>query len=370
MPATKLPSSSNSQVFQKKLNAYKKMIDDDIKSYSKRIAKTTLQQYGTYSKIATDAYLDILNRGGKRIRGSLVMLGYEMSGGTDRKMIVQAALAVEMIHAYILIIDDIQDRSPIRRGGPAAHESLASYHKKHNLGSDSDHFGLAIAINSALAGNHAAQMLLANLNVDEDLRLKVLSIVNRTMVVTTHGQTNDIFNEVNSDVDEKDVDRVLEWKTAHYTFLNPLHVGMVLAGADCAATDAITKYALHAGRAFQISDDVLGTFGEEFDSGKSPLDDIREGKRTILTVYALRHTSKDNKNYLIQMLGNRDLTKIEFDGCKAILEQSGALAYAKKQVKTHVVQAINSLGEEANRWGQEGAQFLSGLAEYLLTRTS
>ena len=359
------------KTFKQKLDVYKRLIDDDIEKYARAIERTTLQVYGKQARIATDAYLSVLTRGGKRIRGALVMMGYEMSGGTDQQMILQAARAIEMVHAYILIIDDIQDRSMIRRGGPTAHVMLADYHRKQHLSDDPDHFGIAIALNAANAGMHAANMILANLTVDENLRLKAVSIVNRTMLVTAHGQTTDIANEMVASVSDKDVDKVMEWKTANYSVLNPLHVGMVLAGADCNATDAITDYAMHTGRAFQITDDVLGIFGSEFESGKSPLDDIKEGKRTLLTVYALDHAKRSDKNFLIQMLGNHKLNQTEFARCKDILIECGALEYAREEASKHVDLAIKSLVEKSNSyWSKEGIQFLRGLAEYLLTRQS
>lgn len=361
---------NDTKVFKQKLAAYKQLLDDDIATYSKHVRQTTLQQYGVNARLETDAFLDILARGGKRIRGGLVMMGYEMSGGTNVKMIIQAARAIEMLHAYILIIDDIQDRSATRRGGPAAHKMLADYHHTHELADSADHFGISIALNAAIAGAHASQMILANLDAPEDLRLSVVSIANRTMMITAHGQTNDIMNEVVAEVDPENIERVLEWKTAHYSFLNPLHVGMVLAGAECDATDAITDYAMHTGKAFQITDDILGIFGSEHESGKSPLDDIREGKRTVLTAYALEHAEKSDKNFLIQMLGNKQLNQAEFKRCKAILQESGALAHAQKAAQQHVTEALESLNKETAHWNQQGTKFLRGLAQYLLNRTS
>ena len=356
--------------FKDRLAEYKTRIDADIAAYSKHIRTTTLQNYGANSRLEIDAYLDILERGGKRIRGALVMLAYEMSGGTDTAMIIQAARAIEMMHAYILIIDDIQDRSPSRRGGPTAHVALAQYHNQHNLAGDSDHFGVAVALNSALAGAHAAQNLLASLNVDDHLRLAALSIVNRTMIITAHGQTSDIMNEVVAEVTERDIDRVLLWKTSEYTFLNPLCLGMVLAGADCSATDAIRDYALNAGVAFQITDDILGTFGTETEHGKSPMDDMREGKRTVVTTYALEHANDADKDFLLQMLGSPNLTPAQFERCKTILVKTGALAYAQDRARNSVIAALASLDTESHRWPESDVAFLRDLAGYLLTRLS
>lgn len=356
------------EVFAKKLVQYKKLIDADITTYSRTIQNSTLQNYGANARVATDAYLEILARGGKRIRGALAMVGYEMMGGKNQKMIVQAARAIEMVHAYILIMDDIQDNSPVRRGGPTAHVVLTDYHQKNHLSGQSEHFGISLALNAMGIGNHAAQVIVANLDAPEELRLKALSILNQSIIVTAHGQTNDIMNEVSTNVTMRDVSNVLEWKTAYYTFLNPLTFGMVLAGADCSATDAVREYSLKAGRAFQITDDILGIFGTEFESGKSPLDDIREGKRTMLTLYALDHAERADKNFLIQMLGNQNLTQAEFERCKDILVESGALDFAKQEAKACVKAANESLDTQMIDWGQGGVDFLIGLTQSLIDR--
>ncbi len=361
--------SVDTALFTDKLAAYKHLIDEDIRAYSKQLERETLQSFGKNARLEVDAYLAILARGGKRIRGALAMVGYEMCGGTDRAMILETARAIEMLHAYILIIDDFQDRSATRRGGPTAHTLLAHYHRSHELANNSDHFGASLAMNAALAGAHAAQRILAGLHVDSSCKLKAIDLINQTMVITAHGQTNDIMNEVVAEVSDDDIERVLEWKTAHYTFLNPLAVGMILAGADNAVED-IRDYAIHAGKAFQITDDILGTFGTEFESGKSPMDDIREGKRTIITEYALTHTNDDNKNFLIRMLGNAQLTPAEFERCKDILVASKALVHAQETATEHVRKTQKALDHGAGQWTRQGVQFLRGLAQSLLNRTA
>jgi geranylgeranyl diphosphate synthase type I len=283
-------------------------------------------------------------------------------------MIIKAAMALEMIHAYLLIMDDIQDRSLTRRGGPTAHIALAQHHEKKHLAGDAGHFGISIALNAMGIGNHAAQITIANLKVDAELKIKALESLNDAIITTAHGQSNDIINEVNGPITMRDVDNVLEWKTAHYTFLNPLAFGMILAGASNDDIASIKQYALKAGRGFQITDDILGTFGTEFESGKSPFDDIKEGKRTILTLYALDHAEKADKNFLIQMLGNQQLTQAEFDRCKDILIETGALDFAKEESRRCVQEALQSLDENSKKWNHEGLGFLRGLAQYLIDR--
>lgn len=356
--------------FAERLAAYKHAIDNDIAAYAAHISSVTRQQYGEYAALDTDAFLDMLARGGKRIRGALVMAGYEMSGGRDRAMIVQAARAIEMLHAYMLIMDDIQDRSRLRRGKLTVHEWFMEYHRMHGLRGDTAHAGVGLALNAAMAGGFAAQTVLANLDADPQLRLNVLSIANRSMAITAHGQMYDMLNEMVEQANEADIDRVLEWKTALYSFINPLHVGMVLAGADCRATDAITPYGLHAGRAFQITDDILGVFGNEKELGKSPLDDIREGKMTLLMAYALTHASAGDAHFLRRMLGNRQLTAKECKRCTTIVEASGALGYARQRADDEAAQAIAVLAAEAGRWPEESMTFLRDLVCQIQKRRS
>jgi geranylgeranyl diphosphate synthase type I len=353
-----------------RLAAYKRVIDDDIVQYAKHVLANTRAQYGAFATLEVEAFLDMLSRGGKRIRGTLVMVGYEMCGGTDRAMIVHAARAIEMMHAYALIVDDIQDRAILRRGKPATYRYFAEYHKTHRLKGDADHAGIALALNAAMAGAHAAEIILANLPAEPQLRLNVLSIMNRTMMITYHGQMTDIMNSLVDKVDPRDIDRVLEWKTALYSFINPIHVGMVLAGGGCEHTDGITPFALHLGRAFQITDDILGIFGDEQEVGKSPLDDVREGKATLLSTYALAHAAPDDAAFLRQQLGNTNLTQKAFERCKQIIKQSGALRDAQDKAGQEIAASLTALDTHAHMWPNADIVFLRSLAARIQNRTA
>jgi geranylgeranyl diphosphate synthase type I len=337
----------------------KRAIDADIAEYVKHLKSSTKEKYSR-SDLAINAYCDILTRGGKRLRGALVIEGYKMSGGTNQKMILQAARAIEMIHAYLLVIDDIQDRSSHRRGGLTAHLQI-------NEAVRDEHLAEALATNAALLGNHVAMTILANLDAPAELRSNILSIVNRTLLVTVHGQIADM---VHQDTTEKDVRDIQEWKTATYSILNPLHVGMVLAGVDCQVTDGVTPYAHAAGQAFQITDDIIGTFGSTKETGKDIKDDIREGKRTLLTVYALNHANSTDQKFLRSALGNTKISAQDFENCQRIIRDSGALEYAQTQAQNYVSQALIALDQNKQHWSPEGTAFLKGLAEYLLVRTS
>lgn len=363
-------NSTNQADFATTLGNLKQQIDQDLDRHCRQISKSTAMNFTEYSVESVDAYLDIVKRGGKRIRGALCIIGYQMCGGKDSDMILQAASAIELVHAYILVLDDIMDKSLTRRGGRSAHQQLNDYHKNKDLSGDSYHFGESITINSALIGYYYAQSQILKLNADSSIKLRALNLLNNALIVTGHGQINDIFNEAIELVDEASVDRVLEWKTAHYTFLNPLQFGMSLAGASDDRLKLIEPYCMNAGRAFQITDDILGTFGSEQEAGKSPMDDIREGKRTILSVKALQLADSHDKNFLIQMLGNSDITQAEFSRCKEIIQNSGAFEYAQNLAISYVNAAQQSLAKINTDFDNSSLNFLSDLCGRLVGRTN
>ncbi len=359
--------SDQHDVFVQRLAEYKSRVDADIEQYSAKTVQQTEKVYGTSSALVADTFTAILSRGGKRIRSVLTLVGYEMCGGTDNTMIVQAARAIEMMHAYVLIIDDVQDKSALRRGGPSAHKLLETHFHAQGWKGDAAHAGVALSLNAALLGMHHAELALSTLPVSETLRIKALNIMNHTMMVTLYGQTHDIINESVSNTSLKEIENVMQWKTAHYTILNPIHMGMVLAGAGCEDTNAITQYALHVGKAFQITDDLLIVSDK---SGKDGMDDIREGKRTLPMVYALQKATNKDKKFLLACLGNEALTEDEFKRCKEILLTSGAIEYAQRQAADHVTAGLAALYEHAQRWDKGSVSFLEDLANYIVTRTA
>ena len=356
--------------FAQDLATFKSDINVALNNHSQKIVQDAQANFTLYSHDTVDAYCQVLGRGGKRMRGALTIVGYQMSGGNDYNMIIQAACAIEMIHAYILVLDDIMDRSAMRRGGQSAHALLADYHKQHSLSGDSSHFGEAVAINAALIGCHYAQTLVTQLNAPAEQKLDALRLLNEALIVTGHGQINDIFNEAVATVNMQEIDQVLEWKTAHYSFLNPLQFGMALAGAKQQKLEAIKPFCLQAGRAFQITDDILGIFGAELEAGKNPMDDIREGKRTVLTSFALKRASNEDAQFLQNMLGRHTISQSEFERCKQIIEVSGAHQAAIDLAETYIQSAQQNLSQAKAQWSADGVEFLSSLVSSMSSRRS
>lgn len=353
-----------------KLQEYKSLIDTDIAEYSDQLLANWERDYGTYSRDGFSAFTEILSRGGKRLRGALVLNAYEMCGGTDQKLALSAARVLEMIHAYVLIVDDICDRSDMRRGGPTAHRLLEQYHRQSRLHGDSEHFGVSQAMNAAVAGAHEAMLALGKLPIAPELTRQLQNRLNETLITTANGQFNDIFNEALQDVDEEQVKKVLTWKTAYYSFWNPLEIGALLAGSNESDLKVLEQYSVNAGLSFQITDDILGTFGDSFESGKSAMDDIREGKVTILIARALARANSAQKRHILAALGNRDLSTDDYNDCRVVIEQTGALEYTKQMADMYAKGAVTALDTVPAHWEQTNVLFLHGLARYITKRTT
>jgi geranylgeranyl diphosphate synthase type I len=351
-----------------RLKHYKHLIDQDIADYSQILLRETENKFGDYSQDALEPFVSILSRGGKRLRGALVMASYEMFRGTDQKMIIQAARAIEMIHAYVLMIDDIADHSPIRRGGPAAHMIMQKYHADHELGGDNVHFGESMAAQAAMIGGYLAEQIIDDLDAPAAIKLAVLKNLHANLVRTGHGQLRDILNEALPSVGEDDALWVAKYKTSFYTLINPLEVGGLLAGASDSDLEILRTYGLYAGIGFQIADDIMGIFGDSDATGKSSLDDLKEGKMTILMTHALAAADENQQKILKTALGNPNITEKDVKACQDIIKKTGALEYATQKAEDLARQAKTSLGDVPVLWQPELVGFLRQLTATLINR--
>jgi geranylgeranyl diphosphate synthase type I len=359
--------TSDRQFFAERLKRDQHQADDTIRAFWDETMDATKATYGDASGRALQAFADIMERGGKRIRGALATEAYRMFGGTDDEVIRRISLALEMIHAYLLITDDISDKSDLRRGGASAHKLLEKWHAEGKLAGEQAHFGANIATLAAMTGMHEAMAIIAELPVEPERRTAALANLNRLLVVTCHGQINDLYNEATSTNDASQIEHVLLWKTAYYSFVNPLQLGAILAGAPSAALTALERFSLEAGRAFQISDDILGLFGSQDVTGKHPIDDLREGKRTLLVLRALEQASSEDAEYLNAQLGNPDVTEQDLQRCLGIIKDSGALDSVRTELASSCDKARQAT-QSADLPQSEGTQFLRGLVDFLQTR--
>jgi geranylgeranyl diphosphate synthase, type I len=351
-----------------RLKQYKDLIDQDITTYSQELLKKTEKEFGNYSMKTTESFVSVLARGGKRLRGVLTIASYEMLGGKDRGMIIRAARAIEMIHAYVLMIDDIADHSDTRRGGPSAHKIMQEYHHKNGLKNDDIHFGESMATQSALIGGYLAELVIDELDVSAEIKLSVLKNLHKNLVRTGHGQLRDILNEVLPEVTEDDAIWTAQYKTAYYTVINPLETGALLAGAPEIDLDMLRAYGIQAGIGFQIADDIMGIFGDSTATGKSSLDDLKEGKVTILMTHAMAKATSGQRRQLVAVLGNPHVTENDLKLCQNIIQDTGALAYASQKALNLASKATHTLDLAPQTWNPELVSFLRQMTANLVER--
>ncbi len=206
------------------------------------------------------ALRDYLLRGGKRLRGALLIAGHEAAGG-QREAALDASIGVELLHAYLLIHDDFMDQDDVRRGGPTLHRALGG-----------DHLGASLALLcGSLCESWAYQLLGPG-----------APLAARTVEQVIAGQMADLRGPHARELSAREIMEVQRAKTGTYTFELPLHLGATLAAAPQALLDALSAYARPLGVGFQIADDLLGTFGAPEVTGKPNAGDLREGKWTVV----------------------------------------------------------------------------------------
>ncbi|HUR04002.1 MAG TPA: polyprenyl synthetase family protein [Nonomuraea sp.] len=300
--------------------------------------------------------------GGKRIRPQLCYWGWRGAGGDDCEEIISAAAALELCHAGLLIHDDIMDGSDLRRGRSTIHRSLADLHE----GPGAEAFGQAGGILLGALSLAWSDTLLSSCGV-EPARLHGAHHVfdaMRTEVIS--GQYLDILGQLRAGATVSAALTVIRYKTAKYTVERPLQIGGALAGADPALLDSYSGFGLPLGEAFQLRDDVLGTFGSSSDTGKSALDDLREGKHTVLFAHAVQRATPAQLAYLRSWHGNQELTEEQAAEVRGILLDTGALAEVEDMIDQRVREAAKAL--DAAPITSEARDALTVLADQLAHR--
>lgn len=273
---------------------------------------------------------DLVATGGKRLRPAFVYWGYRATGADHADGVLGAAAAVQMLHTFALIHDDIMDRSPLRRGRPAVHESLAAAHRQEGLGGDPAWFGVGGAI---LAGDLAfvwADQLLDNADLPNDAIERARSVFTDLRVEVMAGQYLDLRLAGLLAASEEDSLRVALLKSGRYTVTRPLQLGAAVGGRDARLGQALAAYGDAVGLAFQLRDDVLGLFGQPETTGKGTLEDLREGKRTVLMLRALHLAGPQDRAVLSRLLGDRDVDEADAEDARRIVVETGALAAVEK----------------------------------------
>jgi geranylgeranyl diphosphate synthase type I len=295
---------------------------------------------------ADEALRRVDHNGGKRIRPLLCLLTCAAAGG-EWQLAVPAAAAIEILHNFSLVHDDIQDDSPTRRGQPTV---WSLWGRPQAINTGDAMFALA----------HLAMARLADLGVPPGIVIRALRRFDETCVALTLGQYTDMSFESRDRVSADEYVGMITDKTAALLALST-ELGALIAGADDEQIENFQKFGLNLGLAFQVQDDILGIWGDEKVTGKSAATDITTRKKTLPVLYALARSET-----LRELYAADDADGDFVRAVVAELDQTGARLYAIERTGYYSESAMDSLA--AARPVEPADAALRQLTDMLLKR--
>lgn len=281
--------------------------------------------------------------GGKRLRPYMTVLAYECYGGSDYWNILEVALAEELLHLSLLVHDDIIDKDFVRHGvRNVAGQYRIKYASPERSQEESNHFASAAALlggDLLLSASHT--QILASGFSDKD-KAAVLGLFREVTFEVAAGQHLDMEAVLRPVTDSEPL-RIARHKTAGYSFVGPLTCGAMLAHAPSADMVTLKQIGYDTGVAFQLMDDLLGTFGDEQQTGKSSSNDLREGKRTVLMQETYKRATPGQHKRLQVLFGKADITDGEAGELRKIIKASGAKTEVETLARQYNLRALDGL---------------------------
>jgi geranylgeranyl diphosphate synthase, type I len=269
---------------------------------------------------------------GKRIRPLLGLLAYASIAG-DHLAALPGAAAVELGHNFSLVHDDIEDADAERRHRPTLWAI----------------WGVPLAINAGDALFALSRLALYRAldagTVSDRRMLELMRVYDETCLALCEGQFLDISFERRTDVTVDEYLEMIGRKTAALLAAS-LQAGAILADDTPETAEAFRSFGYHIGLAFQMADDVKGSFWTSAESGKPEAGDIRKRKKTLPLVWALQHAPEPDASRLREIYGedaSGPMSQPEVEEVLAILERSGAHAEALAQARRYREEALSDL---------------------------
>ena len=270
----------------------------------------------------------IINAGGKRLRPFLTIKSCEAAGGKKKDAIPFAA-ALEILHNFTLVHDDVMDHDELRRGKPTVHAI----------------YGEPMAI---LAGDllfskvYQSVLDYAPAQMSSDDVVMALQKMTDAIIVLCEGQALDVSFPKATDVSEDDYIFMIGAKTSAL-FKACAEVGAIVACGTSETIKSLGSFAWDAGIAFQIVDDILGITADESKLGKPVGSDIREGKKTIIMIHALKNANDEQRAVLMKAMKGEESTHDEIDSAVQVLTELGSIDYAKREAAKYLENAVKSI---------------------------
>ena len=277
---------------------------------------------------------------GKRLRVVMTHWGFVAAGGipgsAGYQAMVRAAAALEALHLFALVHDDVMDESLSRRGRPAAHVQAGAWHAEADGVGDRAVFGRNLAI---LLGDlaHTTADRLAN-GLPPRLRAEWYAL----SVELVAGQRADLTGAAAGRRDLAHAERVARLKSGRYTIERPLQLGAMAAGATEETLAALSRCGEHVGRAFALRDDYLGVWGDPERTGKPSGDDLWEAKATVLLTLARERLAGDDAA-LLDRLGTDGVDRDEVERLAETMRAAGVAGAVEDLIAAEYAAALACL---------------------------
>lgn len=338
-------------------------LQDEMKRVKKRVDDTILD--GLLPKSSDIEEVDLLyrmmrdypGRTAKGMRPFLCVTACKAAGGKEDDALLTAA-CIELFQNWILIHDDIEDGSELRRGLPALHRA----------------HGIALALNAgdalhartweALLKNRSALGLPRTFAVMEEFS----AMVNQT----TEGQHMELGWVLSKKwkLTERDYFDMCARKTSWYTIASPCRLGAIVADASPGVLEQLKDFGIKLGVAFQIQDDSLNLVGDQKKYGKAKSDDILEGKRTLILLHLLGVATQSERDKAISVMNKeRDKkTQADVSYVLSLVDKYDAIGYARKRAKELLKEALETLKEVEWEGDPDSAATLAAFARFAVER--
>ncbi|BCJ26225.1 polyprenyl synthetase family protein [Actinocatenispora sera] len=287
---------------------------------------------------------ELILGGGKRLRPAFGYWGYRgVATGAD-EAVLRAVSALELLHAFALIHDDVMDAAATRRGAPTLHRQFGERHVAAGWRGDPARFGDSVAVLLGDLCTVWADRLIGTSGVPAAVLLGARREYDEMRIEAVAGQYLDVLHGADGAPGVGTAVQVARFKSASYTVQRPLQFGAALSGAvppDVVA--AYDRFGGAVGEAFQLRDDLLGVYGESAVTGKPVGADLRQGKPTVLAELAFSLAAPAQHRRLDRVYGDPDASDAAIADAAAAITESGARAEAETMISARVSAGLAAL---------------------------
>lgn len=319
-----------------------------IEKNAEKINRYIISKIKGDPKILYDAAGHLIVNGGKRLRPFMVVKSCEMLGGKVQNA-MPAASAVEIIHNFTLVHDDIMDNDEMRHGVPTVHKK----------------FGMPVAI---LAGDvlfSKAYQIISESKLSERANIQLVSQLAKACVDVCEGQILDIkMAEQKKNPTEKEYITMIEKKTAAL-FDVSCSMGAICATSKSEDIVRLSTFGRNLGIAFQITDDLIGIMGDSKITKKPVGNDIREGKKSLPILMAIKAAKGNDKKVILKVFGNSTASKEEIKLAIDVIKKIGIEDNVRKQALKYAEKAENAISKYSGSAKKE----LISLLDFVVKRS-